>query len=131
MSGFTRTGAQNSLKKLKIVLLSQIKGVITYEAAYEGICGAKRIRQNHAGYNQLIREGNKLINPNLHLNPDDLNSGDMLDFDNFGLKVDENDFRDFVLNHHFFKINLVTTTHKYYFLPFIFDVKLCHKLQRT
>ena len=53
--------------------------------------------------NQLIREGNKLINPNLHINPDDLNSADMLDFDNFGLKVDENDFQDFVLNHHFYK----------------------------
>jgi septin family protein len=51
--------------------------------------------------NQLIREGNKLINPNTHINPDDLNLINVLDFDKFGLKVDENDFRNFGLNHHF------------------------------
>jgi len=51
---------------------------------------------------QFIKERPKLINPNRHINPDDLNSIDVLDFDKFGLKVDENDFRDFVFHSPFF-----------------------------
>lgn len=52
---------------------------------------------------QFVEQRNKLINPNRHVNPDNLNLIDVLDFDNFGLKVDEEDFRDFVLKHHFYK----------------------------
>lgn len=51
---------------------------------------------------QFIKERPKLINPHRHINPDDLNSIDVLDFDSFGLKVDENDFRDFVFHSPFF-----------------------------
>lgn len=43
-----------------------------------------------------------LINPNRHINPDDLNSIDVLCFDNFGLKIDENDFRSFISQSPFF-----------------------------
>jgi predicted ABC-type ATPase len=46
--------------------------------------------------NQFFNERRKLINPNRHINPDSLNLIDVLNFDNFGLKVDENDFRDFI-----------------------------------
>jgi predicted ABC-type ATPase len=38
--------------------------------------------------NQFIKERRKLINPNRHINPDYLNSIDVLDFNSFGLKVD-------------------------------------------
>jgi len=51
---------------------------------------------------QFIKERPKLINPHRHINPDDLNSIDVLDFDKFGLKVDESDFRDFVFHSPFF-----------------------------
>lgn len=51
---------------------------------------------------QFIKERPKLIHPDRHINPDDLNSIDVLDFDNFGLKVDENDFREFISNSPFF-----------------------------
>jgi len=46
--------------------------------------------------NQFIKERSKLINPDHHINPDSLNLIDVLDFNNFGLKVDESDFRDFI-----------------------------------
>ncbi len=51
----------------------------------------------------LERYGRALINPNRHINPDDLNSTDVLDFDKFGLTVDENSFRDFMLQSPFYK----------------------------
>ncbi|AKB75596.1 hypothetical protein MSLAZ_2335 [Methanosarcina lacustris Z-7289] len=46
--------------------------------------------------NQFIKERSKLINPDRHINPDSLNLINVLDFNNFGLKVDESDFRDFI-----------------------------------
>jgi predicted ABC-type ATPase len=46
--------------------------------------------------NQFIKEKSKLINPGHHINPDDLNLVNVLNFNDFGLKVDENDFRDFI-----------------------------------
>lgn len=51
---------------------------------------------------QFIKERSKLINPNRHINPDDLNSIDVLDFDNFELKVDAKDFREFIFHSPFF-----------------------------
>jgi predicted ABC-type ATPase len=51
---------------------------------------------------QFIKEKSKLINPNRHINPDHLNLIDVLDFDNFGLKVDESDFRDFIFQSPFY-----------------------------
>jgi len=47
--------------------------------------------------------GRALINPNRHINPDDLNSIDVLEFGKFGLTVDENSFRDYMLQSPFFK----------------------------
>ncbi|MDI3486059.1 MAG: hypothetical protein PWQ51_2109 [Methanolobus sp.] len=53
--------------------------------------------------NQWIKdEKPQLINPNRHINPDALNSVKVLNFDDFGLNVDEADFKDFVLNYHFY-----------------------------
>lgn len=46
--------------------------------------------------NQFIKERSKLINPDRHINPDDLNLVNVLNFNDFGLKVDENDFQDFI-----------------------------------
>jgi predicted ABC-type ATPase len=46
--------------------------------------------------NQFIKERSKLINPSRHINPDNLNLIDVLDFNTYGLKVDENDFQDFI-----------------------------------
>lgn len=54
--------------------------------------------------NQLMKDGNnQFINPSRHINPDELNLLDALDFSNFGLKADENNLKNFVLNHHFYK----------------------------
>jgi predicted ABC-type ATPase len=47
---------------------------------------------------QFIKERSKLINPSRHINPDDFDLIDIFDFDNFGLKVDENNFRDFFIS---------------------------------
>lgn len=53
--------------------------------------------------NQFIKERRKLINPTRHINPDDLNSLDALDFGKFGLVVDENDFRNSMLHSTFYE----------------------------
>ena len=58
--------------------------------------------------NQVIENGREqfereLINPNRHINPDDLNSIDMLDFSKFGLTVDENDFLNFMSHSSLYK----------------------------
>jgi hypothetical protein len=55
------------------------------------------INQGHEKY------GRDLINPKRHINPDVLNSIDVLDFDEYGLTVDESDFRDFLLQSPFYK----------------------------
>lgn len=51
--------------------------------------------------NQFIKE-KKIINPDHHINPDDLNLLDVLNFNKFGLKVDKNDFRDIISRSPFF-----------------------------
>lgn len=58
--------------------------------------------------NHIIEKGYKqfgyaLINPDRHINPDDLNLTDVLDFSKFGLTVDEYSFRDYMLHSPFFK----------------------------
>lgn len=53
--------------------------------------------------NQFIKEKNKLINPDCHINPDDLNLINVLDFNKFKLKVNEIDFRDFIYRSPFYK----------------------------
>ncbi len=50
-----------------------------------------------------LQYGRTLINPNRHINPDDLNSLDVLDFGKFGLTVEINCFRDSILKSPFFK----------------------------
>jgi predicted ABC-type ATPase len=44
-----------------------------------------------------------LINPKRHINPDDLNLIDVLNFGEFGLNVDETTFRDSILQSPFFR----------------------------
>ncbi|AKB80927.1 hypothetical protein MSBR3_0349 [Methanosarcina barkeri 3] len=59
--------------------------------------------------NQFIKERSKLINPNRHINPDDLNLINVLNFNDFGLKVDENNFQDFISQSPFYnKCNIDT-----------------------
>jgi predicted ABC-type ATPase len=53
--------------------------------------------------NQFIKEKSKLINPDCHINPDYLNSINVLDFSKFRLKVNEIDFREFIYNSPFYK----------------------------
>lgn len=53
--------------------------------------------------NRFIKEKSYLINPNHHINPDYLNSIHVLNFTEFGLKVDETNFRNFILKSPFFK----------------------------
>lgn len=58
--------------------------------------------------NEVIRKGcmmhgRPLINPNRHINPDELNLSKVLDFNKYGLMVDEKDFQDFMLQSPFFK----------------------------
>ncbi|MCD4820967.1 MAG: hypothetical protein K8R11_02575 [Methanococcoides sp.] len=52
---------------------------------------------------EFIEKRDELIDPTRHINPDELNLLDVLNFDNFGVKVDEGDFRDFVLKYHFYE----------------------------
>ena len=52
------------------------------------------------GHDQYGRE---LINHDRHINPDDLNSLDVLDFSQFGLTVDDNNFLDYMLQSPFYK----------------------------
>lgn len=44
----------------------------------------------------LIEHGFEIINPSRHINPDDLNLIDVVDFSKFGVTVDENDFKEYV-----------------------------------
>ncbi len=58
--------------------------------------------------NNVIEEGRDQysldrINPNRHINLDEINSNDVLDFSKYGLTIDENDFRDFMLQSPVFK----------------------------
>lgn len=46
--------------------------------------------------NEFIKQESKLINPSRHINPDDIGLLEVLDFDTFGLKVDERDFQNFI-----------------------------------
>ncbi|KXS44151.1 hypothetical protein HWN40_04015 [Methanolobus zinderi] len=52
---------------------------------------------------QFIEEKDRLIDPAFHINPDELNSIDVLDFDKFGLTVDEDEFRDFIFQSPFYR----------------------------
>lgn len=47
--------------------------------------------------------GCDLIDPNRHINPDEINSCKVLDFNKYGLKVDETDFQDFMLQSSFYE----------------------------
>lgn len=51
---------------------------------------------------QFINEKTKLIDPAFHINPDELNLIDVLDFGKFGLTVDEDEFKNFVYNSPFY-----------------------------
>jgi hypothetical protein len=53
--------------------------------------------------NQFIDEKSNLINLDRHINPDYLNSIDILDFDKYGLVANENDFRCSILQSSFYK----------------------------
>jgi len=46
--------------------------------------------------NQFIKEKSKLINPDCHINPDYLNSINVLDFSKFRLKVNEIENDDYI-----------------------------------
>ena len=52
---------------------------------------------------EFIEKRDELIDPTRHVNPDELNLLDVLNFGNFGVKVDEGDFQDFVLQYHFYE----------------------------
>lgn len=52
--------------------------------------------------NQFVNEKSNLINLNRHINPDRLDLINMLDFGEFGLKIDENDFREFISHSSFY-----------------------------
>lgn len=52
--------------------------------------------------NEFIKQESKLINPSRHINPDDIGLLEVLDFDTFGLKVEEKDFRDFISRSSFY-----------------------------
>lgn len=76
----------------------------------------KRLRvfagPNGSGKTTMVKEviaqgrekyGRDLIDPNRHINPDVLNSIDIIDFDEYGLTVDESNFRDYLLQSPFYK----------------------------
>ena len=52
---------------------------------------------------QFIKEKSKLIDPAFHINPDDLNLIDVLDFGKFGITVDEEDFKNFIYSSPFYE----------------------------
>lgn len=56
---------------------------------------------------RFVNENSSLINLDRHVNPDKINSNGGLDFDKFGLIVNEDDFREFVTRHSLYqKINI-------------------------
>lgn len=52
---------------------------------------------------QFVNEKSNLINLDRHINPDFINSNDVLDFGKFGLIVDENNFREFIIHSSLYK----------------------------
>jgi predicted ABC-type ATPase len=53
--------------------------------------------------NKYIKKRDKRIDVERHINPDDINLLNILDFNKFGLIIDENDFRNFITTSIFFK----------------------------
>lgn len=51
---------------------------------------------NQVNKTVLIEYGFEIINPSRHINPDDLNAIDLIDFSKFGVTVEEIDFKDYV-----------------------------------